>query len=82
MILWCLLRSPPEPEENLYLQCESADDAIYGNDPACSLSIMTPDEDVYVVPDAWLGSSPFITAHLLFHSLSAVNTLFSHFIFS
>ncbi|CAL8345867.1 unnamed protein product [Merluccius merluccius] len=42
-------------EEDLYLQCDSADDAIYNNDPACSLA-MLPDphqeDDVYIMPDS------------------------------
>ncbi|XP_078144043.1 uncharacterized protein LOC144542173 [Centroberyx gerrardi] len=50
-------RSPSEPEEDLYLQCDSPDDAIYSNDPACSLAIL-PDtqgeeeDDLYIMPDA------------------------------
>lgn len=44
-------------EDDLYLQCDLTDDAIYSNDPACSLSILThpQEEDVYIVPDAWLN---------------------------
>ncbi|KAJ8011315.1 hypothetical protein DPEC_G00056870 [Dallia pectoralis] len=45
-------RSTSEPED-IYLQCDSQDDAIYNNDPSCSLTI-TPselDEDLYVMPD-------------------------------
>uniref|UniRef100_A0A3Q3FGD8 Uncharacterized protein n=1 Tax=Labrus bergylta TaxID=56723 RepID=A0A3Q3FGD8_9LABR len=42
------------PEEDLYLQCDVPDDVIYSNDPACNLSLLpdTPEEDVYIVPDA------------------------------
>lgn len=52
-----LHRLSDEPEEDLYLQCDSAHDAIYSNDPACNLSILTDhreeEEDVYIVPDSW-----------------------------
>ncbi|KAM8850332.1 uncharacterized protein AB9W97_021558 [Spinachia spinachia] len=47
-------RKPCEPEEDVYLQCDSPDDAIYSNDPACNLSFL-PDpreEDVYIMPDS------------------------------
>ncbi|KAK6302467.1 hypothetical protein J4Q44_G00268220 [Coregonus suidteri] len=47
-------RSPSEPED-VYLQCDSPDDAIYGNDLSCSLDILPPDteeEDLYIMPDA------------------------------
>lgn len=48
-------RSPGLPEEDLYLQCDLPDDAIYSNDPVCNLSIL-PDsqeeEDLYIVPDS------------------------------
>lgn len=37
--------------EDLYLQCDFSDEAIYSNDPACNLSILT-DEDLYILPDA------------------------------
>ncbi|KAL3054933.1 hypothetical protein OYC64_017789 [Pagothenia borchgrevinki] len=46
---------PSEPEEDVYLQCDSPDDdAIYGNDPSCNLSILpdSRDEDVYIMPDS------------------------------
>ncbi|TDH05690.1 hypothetical protein EPR50_G00125130 [Perca flavescens] len=47
-------KSPPEPEEDVYLQCDTQDDAIYCNDPACNLSILPEcqEEDVYIVPDS------------------------------
>lgn len=43
-----------EPEEELYLRCDSPDDAIYNNDPMCNLSIIADlqEEDVYIVPDS------------------------------
>ncbi|KAK5888801.1 hypothetical protein CesoFtcFv8_014859 [Champsocephalus esox] len=43
-----------EPEEDVYLQCDSPDDAIYSNDPSCNLSILpdSRDEDVYIMPDS------------------------------
>ncbi|KAA8587688.1 uncharacterized protein LOC116699576 [Etheostoma spectabile] len=46
-------KSLPEPEEDVYLQCDSQDDAIYSNDVACNLSILPEcqEEDVYIVPD-------------------------------
>ncbi|KAL7387606.1 hypothetical protein ABVT39_026076 [Epinephelus coioides] len=46
-------RFPSEPEEDVYLECDSPDDAIYSNDPACNLSILpdAQEEDVYIVPD-------------------------------
>ncbi|XP_077415644.1 uncharacterized protein LOC144044851 [Vanacampus margaritifer] len=42
------------PTEDLYLQCDSPDDAIYSNDPACNLAILpeSRDDDVYIVPDS------------------------------
>ncbi|KAI9541945.1 hypothetical protein NQZ68_025079 [Dissostichus eleginoides] len=45
---------PSEPEEDVYLQCDSPDDAIYSNDPSCNLSILpdSRDEDVYIMPDS------------------------------
>ncbi|CAK6952349.1 hypothetical protein EPR50_G00125130 [Scomber scombrus] len=47
-------RSPVEPEEDMYMPCDLTDDAIYGNDPACSLSIHhDSQEEVYVVPDSY-----------------------------
>lgn len=48
-------RLPPEHAEDLYLQCDFSDDAIYSNDPACNLSILTdpPEDDLYILPDAW-----------------------------
>lgn len=45
-----------EPEEDLYLQCDLPDDAIYSNDPACHLS-HSQEEDVYIVPDSWSDTS-------------------------
>ncbi|KAM3604483.1 uncharacterized protein V6R79_011740 [Siganus canaliculatus] len=45
-------RLPSEPEEDLYLQCDLPDDAIYSNDPACNLSFLPDQEDVYIVPDS------------------------------
>lgn len=46
-------RSPGEPEEDLYLQCDTQDDAIYSNDPAFqSVPPELQEEDLYVVPDA------------------------------
>eukprot|EP00064_Thunnus_orientalis_P003744 superscaffoldBa00000318_g3755 len=46
-------RSPGEPEEDLYLQCDLTDDAIYGNDPVCNLTVhQDSQEDVYIVPDS------------------------------
>ncbi|KAK9539027.1 hypothetical protein VZT92_004161 [Zoarces viviparus] len=49
-----LNRLPSETEEDVYLQCDSPDDAIYGNDPACNLSILpdSQEEDVYIMPDS------------------------------
>ncbi|KAF3699179.1 hypothetical protein EXN66_Car014866 [Channa argus] len=47
-------RSADASEEDVYLQCDMTDDAIYGNDPKCNLEIL-PDcqeEDVYIVPDS------------------------------
>ncbi|KAK2822211.1 hypothetical protein Q5P01_022276 [Channa striata] len=47
-------RSAAEPDEDVYLQCDMSDDAIYSNDPECNLAIL-PDgqeEDVYIVPDS------------------------------
>ncbi|GAA6228571.1 uncharacterized protein LOC116699576 [Lates japonicus] len=43
-----------EPEEDLYLQCDVPDDAIYCNDPKCNLAILpnSQDEDVYIMPDS------------------------------
>lgn len=41
--------------EDLYLQCDSVDDAIYSNDPACSLAMLPEPhegEDLYIIPDA------------------------------
>lgn len=46
-------RSPVEPED-VYLQCDLLDDAIYSNDMSCSLDILPPDpeeEDIYIMPD-------------------------------
>ncbi|CAL8324631.1 unnamed protein product [Arctogadus glacialis] len=41
-----------ELEEDLYYQCDSADDAIYGNDPNFSLAMLSEDgEDPYIIPD-------------------------------
>ncbi|KAM4605082.1 uncharacterized protein ACJ7VT_017376 [Polymixia lowei] len=42
-----------EPEEDLYLQCDTLDDTIYSNDPACSLAMLPDprDDDVYIMPD-------------------------------
>lgn len=50
----CAHRLPPEHAEDLYLQCDFSDDAIYSNDPACNLSILTdpPEDDLYILPDA------------------------------
>lgn len=47
-------RLPGEPEEDLYLQCDSPDNAIYSNDPKCSLVICdtSNEEDVYIIPDS------------------------------
>ncbi|XP_077372499.1 uncharacterized protein LOC144015886 [Festucalex cinctus] len=47
-------RPPYAPTEDLYLQCDSPDDAIYSNDPACNLAILpeSRDDDVYIVPDS------------------------------
>lgn len=48
-------RPPSLAEEALYLQCDSPDEAIYCNDPACNLSILyeeSNEEDVYIVPDS------------------------------
>ena len=46
-------RSLGEPEEDLYMQCDLTDDAIYGNDPVCNLAIrQDSQEDVYIVPDS------------------------------
>ncbi|KAM8727361.1 uncharacterized protein AB9X84_001093 [Acanthopagrus schlegelii] len=47
-------RLTSETEEDLYLQCDIPDDAIYSNDPACNLSILShpQEEDVYIVPDS------------------------------
>lgn len=46
-------RSPDEHEEDLYLQCDMQDDAIYSNDPAFnSVPPEFQEEDLYVVPDA------------------------------
>lgn len=47
-------RTSSQPEEDLYLQCDLPDDAIYSNDPACNLSILpdSQEEDVYIVPDS------------------------------
>lgn len=49
-----LRRSPGEPEEDLYLECDIADDAIYGNDLECNLSVLpdSQEEDVYIMPDS------------------------------
>uniref|UniRef100_G3PS98 Uncharacterized protein n=1 Tax=Gasterosteus aculeatus TaxID=69293 RepID=G3PS98_GASAC len=46
-------KPPRESEEDVYLQCDSPDEAIYSNDPACNLSIL-PDheEDLYIMPDS------------------------------
>lgn len=54
-----LLRSPREPEEDLYLQCDISDDAIYSNDPKCNLDIFpdSQDEDVYITPNSWKDCS-------------------------
>ena len=49
----CLSRSPVQPED-VYLQCDLSDDAIYSNDMSCSLAILPPDteeEDIYIMPD-------------------------------
>ncbi|KAL6104353.1 uncharacterized protein ACO6RY_14100 [Pungitius sinensis] len=48
-------KSLHEPEEDVYLQCDSPDDAIYSNDPACNLSILpdSNEEDVYIMPDSF-----------------------------
>lgn len=47
-------RPPTEPEEDVYLQCDSPgdddDDAIYSNDPGCDFP--NQEEDVYIVPDS------------------------------
>ncbi|CAL8367301.1 unnamed protein product [Boreogadus saida] len=44
--------SPRELEDDLYYQCDSADDAIYGNDPNFSLAMLSEDgEDPYIIPD-------------------------------
>ncbi|KAK5859769.1 hypothetical protein PBY51_021298 [Eleginops maclovinus] len=45
---------PSEPEEDVYLRCDSPDDAIYSNDPTCNLAILPDcqDEDVYIMPDS------------------------------
>lgn len=42
-----------EHGEDWYLQCDFSDDAIYSNDPACNLSILTdpPEDDLYILPD-------------------------------
>lgn len=59
ILIWCQtpvfpLRSPFNHGEDLYLQCDFSDDAIYSNDPACNLSILAdPSEDLYILPDAW-----------------------------
>ncbi|TNN77074.1 hypothetical protein EYF80_012712 [Liparis tanakae] len=49
-----LNKLPRASEEDVYLQCDSPDDAIYSNDPACNLSILSDfqEEDVYIVPDS------------------------------
>lgn len=45
-------RSEGEPED-LYLQCDTFEEAIYGNELSCSLAVLPDhDEDLYVVPDA------------------------------
>lgn len=49
-----LYRSPMEPED-VYLQCDSSDDAIYSNDLPCSLAVLPADieeDDLYIMPDA------------------------------
>ena len=52
LLCLCLPRSPRELEEDLYYQCDSADDAIYGNDPNFSLAMLSEDgEDPYIIPD-------------------------------
>lgn len=53
-LLLFLCRFSSEPEEDVYLQCDSPDDAIYSNDPSCNLSILpdSQDEDVYIMPDS------------------------------
>lgn len=59
-MLWILFialivlhRSHGGPEEDVYLECDSPDDAIYSNDPALNLDILpdSQEEDLYVVPD-------------------------------
>ncbi|CAL8281318.1 unnamed protein product [Lota lota] len=42
------------PEEDLYYQSDSVDDAIYSNDPNCSLAMLPEPEDgedLYIMPD-------------------------------
>lgn len=61
-----LRRPSAEPEEDLYLQCDlPEDDAIYSNDPVCDLSILpgSQEEDVYIVPDSWEDTPPFMPAY-------------------
>ncbi|KAG7526060.1 hypothetical protein JOB18_036239 [Solea senegalensis] len=47
-------RLPRDPEEDLYLQCDIPNDAIYSNDPQCNLVILqnSKEEDVYIIPDS------------------------------
>ncbi|KAM9790657.1 uncharacterized protein ACBT44_019131 isoform 1-T1 [Syngnathus typhle] len=42
------------PAENLYLQCDPPDDAIYSNYPACNLAFLpeSRDDDVYIFPES------------------------------
>ncbi|KAJ3594827.1 hypothetical protein NHX12_004132 [Muraenolepis orangiensis] len=47
--------TPRGPDEDLYLQCDSADEVIYNNDPACSLAMLPEpheEEDLYIMPDS------------------------------
>ncbi|KAL0966656.1 hypothetical protein UPYG_G00297960 [Umbra pygmaea] len=45
-------RSTSEPED-IYLQCDTQDDAIYSNDPSCSLAMLpsVDDDSLYIMPD-------------------------------
>ncbi|KAM9845499.1 uncharacterized protein ACBR49_012232 [Aulostomus maculatus] len=47
------IRLPIERQEDLYLQCDLENDAIYSNDPACNINaIHSQDEGIYILPDS------------------------------